>query len=183
MSGTPLSQSTPAVGYRLRRDDEADAPTTFGELDTPEGLAVLRVREFSVPCHVGGHGQPVPTRIYEVAVRTPKTVRDRLALDDDGFVVLVDSFLDAGGRVPATHLDVHLSAGVWALRQCRARLAERAADRPATPSRRVAKPQLPSAPGMEEPGDGGPARPSLPPAEDGPPRRLRVVRPSRPQAA
>ena len=63
------------------------------------------------------------------------------------------------------------------------RLAERAADRPPTPARRVVRPQMPSAPGMEEPGDGGPARPSLPPAEDGPPRRLRVVRPSRPQAA
>ena len=177
MSRTPSTQSTPPVGYRLRRDDEADVPTTFGELDTPAGLAVLRVRELSVPYYVGGHGHPVPTRIYEVAVRTPTTVRGRQALDDDGFVTISDCFLDAGGRVPDTHLDVHLAAGVWALRQCRDRLAELAADRPARPSRRVARPRMPSAPGLEEPAEGdGPATPDPPPAQAEPARRVRVVR-------
>jgi len=60
-----------------------------------------------------------------------------------------------------------------------ARSLEPRADRPPARARRVPRPRMPSAPGMEEPGGDGPALRPVPPAEGERPWRLVPGRPQR----
>ena len=184
MSGTPLPESTTrdAVVITPAAPPEGYESETLSEVPTLWGLAVLRVRSHVETFHVGGVG-PVPTRVYTVAVRTPRTVRERRG--EAGFVEVFGHFLLTGpdglGYTPANAAEVHVAVGLRIEAAADRRTRELAENRPPVPSRRVPRPQMPSAPGKEEPGDGGPALRPVPPAEGE--RPFVVVRPSRPAPA
>ena len=191
-SGAPSPAAGGSPGaetpYRRRRDldaapdAEGEVAETVGQLDTPAGVALVRVRQLSVPFHVGGRGL-VATRIYEVALRTARTLRERQGDARDGWVVVWDNFL-VSGHVPDSHLDVHLAAGLRVARMLRdSALAAVAVGDVASPDRgparpaRVVRPQMPSAPGREDASPGHGTWPPAPPR--GPstaPARVRVVR-------
>ena len=116
-------------------------------------MAVIRVRSWSTPFHVGGLGVTW-TRLFSVAVRTPRTIRERQAPGDGGFVTIEDCFLVDGRTSPRHHAEVHVIIG----RRIEAAAARRlalepqalAADRPPSRPYRAVRPQMPSAPGKEE---------------------------------
>ncbi len=172
-----ITSSSPPEGYESE---------TLSEVPTPFGVAVVRVRRHTEFFHVGGVG-PVRTPVYSVAVRTPRSVRERQAPSDGGFVTTHPHFLFTGpdrlGYTPGNAAEVHVAVGREIERAVDRKLVEAArraaeADRPPRRARRVPRPQLPSAPGMEEPAGDGPALRPVPPAE-GAARPFRIVRPNR----
>lgn len=166
-------------GYR-RRTDLDDGDETYGQIDTPEGVGRLRVTRRSVPCYVGGRGL-VPTVVYAVALRTPRTIRERQG-DAGGYVEVTDCLLTPSGHAPGDHLEAHLLAGQMLARAVRSRFGDGTSPAPPTPpasagqgDRAPARPQREARPAMPGGGDTAPAptrRPITRPA----PGRVRLVR-------
>lgn len=174
MTRTPRPQSTGRIVVPLPLSPpEAAHHETETIVSTAGGLAVIRVRSHVETFHLGGRGD-VPTPVYSVAVRTPRTIRERR-----GFVEVFPHFLFAGeggsGVTPSNHAEVHVAVGLQLEALAEARVerhrAERhraAADRgPAHPARPV-RPRMPSHPG-------GGASAGVPPAPVRPRVRLRRV--------
>lgn len=172
------------------------APLARGEMilneteslvETPAGVVAVRVREYEVPCHVGGRGT-VWTPRYEVAVRTPRSVRERQAPADGGFVVVEAAWLRPDMTVPDGAAEVHVAVGldVEAVTAARAASQRAAADRPPARPDRPARPALPPAPAPERRsddgsgGEGAEGPPTAPPpartGDRGPVRRADVRR-------
>ena len=98
------------------------ASETFSLVRTPYGGCALRVRALSVPYWVGGRGY-VPTPVYEVAVRTPRTIRERQAPCDGGFVTVDRAWLRPDLTIPADAAEVHVAVGLDVERRAEQRYA------------------------------------------------------------
>lgn len=146
----------------------------MSSISTDLGDVVVRVRRFEALYHIGGCVHPVPGVRIEVAINAPAT---------DGFEIQEPHYLDGRWRQPADDLAVHIEFGARVAEVAEREQSRRASDRPSRAAdrpavaRHVRRPDLPSAPGREEPVY---PRPVPPPARPG---RLRIVTATSPREA
>ena len=146
----PTISRTPKAS--LPKDCLAESHQT---IKTAHGKVTVRVRRWPALDTVDGDDRPVGGCRIEVAVNAPKT---------DGFRVVDGHYLDGRWRQPADDLAVHIVFGARVADEVERETDRRAAaDRAPVRPRRVPRPQMPSAPGKDEPADRPYATP-LPPA-------------------